>query len=1024
MPNLQYLDISEVVINDNRIPDDAFSRKNNLKSITLPNGLTAIGYAAFYECTALALINFPSSLQTVEGYAFQSCISLTQTIFQEGLQTIGYYAFRDCAALQTLAFPFSLQTIEENAFQNCTSLTQAAFQEGLQTIGNQAFYNCSKLSGQLILPSTLTGIGYEAFYECNKLTSCKISAETPPSLYNEYSLGNIYVVYVPEIAKNAYKAASYWQSKIIVGGDQPTALSLNITTPGTLGEKALEQFEHLSDINILTLSGTLNSTDFNQIKTGMGSLLSVDISGITNTELPNDLFNGRRGLMNINLPANLKKIGSYCFYSCTALPAPEFPASLEEIGNSAFDMCYNIYSINLPNALSVLGSYAFASCINMNSVVFPASSLKTINSNAFAYCYALTEINIPESVTAIGSYAFYNCSSLRQVSLPSNLTTIESYTFRNCYSLQSIQLPSKLTAIGYYAFYNCSQLTQIAFPATLTSIDYYAFYNCTGLQQILCLAATPPSADSYAFYNVNKSACELIVPMWAQTTYKLAVTWQDFYNISPYNEEIKDIVVNGALSMPSNVRPLGLPNVEITPYGSLSVNGNMPFAIDQLVLKPQLRYVSYDRDGSYYSRLISECNAMTAQQVKIDMSTYGNCWYYLSFPFDVAMSDVGIDADAYYVFRYYDGESRATVGAGSSWKNVGAGDTLRTGKGYIFQCSKDISHLILPATATSKNRLFASTAQSVALEAYPSENAANRNWNLAGNPFACYYDIRLLDYTAPLTYWNDYYWRYEAVSPIDDAFLLKPYQAFFVQKPNDLSAITFPTAGRQNTTELVERVSALRSSGSRTLINLEINGQESGDKTRIVLNPAAGLNYEIEHDAAKFMSTSPETPQLYSIDASEVSYAINERPIDDGVVTLGVYTGKADSYAIALQSPVEGFEIQLVDKDLNRIVDLSDEEYTFSAEAGTFNSRFELRISKINEDNPTSVAGVKNSETNVYASKGAIVVENAIGTVSVYTVNGSQVTDVLSAGAKTVIAVPQGVYVVKTDGKVFKTVVF
>ncbi|MDR2622558.1 MAG: T9SS type A sorting domain-containing protein, partial [Dysgonamonadaceae bacterium] len=511
---------------------------------------------------------------------------------------------------------------------------------------------------------------------------------------------------------------------------------------------------------------------------------------------------------------------------------------------------------------------------------------------------------------------------------------------------------------------------------------------------------------------------------WAETSYKLANIWNQFQIVTTYNTEIDYLPVSGTLTLNGNIRPLGTPTVEIMPEGNLNVLGTAPFNTKQFILRPQIQsYVVTTYNKPYYSQLINEYDAITAQSAKIDMSVYGNRWYYFSFPFDVAMVDITIDEDAYYVFRYYDGESRATVGAGSSWKNVGLSDTLRAGTGYIFQCNKNVNHLVLPATGTSKNRLFASTAQAVALNAYPAENAANQNWNLAGNPFPSYYDIRCLDYTAPITYWNDYYSRYEAVSPVDDAFLLHPMQAFFVQKPADLNAITFTPEGRQTSPDPQTR-SALRSASSlsRTLINLTLSDENFSDKSRIVLNPDAQLAYEMERDAAKFMSTAPEAPQLYSIGQADVHYAINERPTGDGIVPLGFYTGNAGNYTLALKEQVEDYEILLKDKDLNVITDLQAENYPFNAGAGTFDNRFELKITKTGT-NVTGYSAPENQNTIVYAAKGAIVVENGIGAIAVYTINGAKLAVVNASGTQNTIPAPQGIYIVKVNGKVYKTVV-
>ncbi len=988
-------------------------------------------------------------MQGIGQESFQGCTSLTTLSFPASLKTLGSSAFEGCSGLTNIQFTEGLQTISNYAFQNCTALTTVQFAEGQKEIGYQSFYNCRRLEEQLVLPSTINKIQYGAFQECNRLRSCKILAETPPTVDNRNSLGNIATVYVPATAILTYQSAAFWKDKILIAGEEPNTLNLNITTPGTLGEKALEQFGYLRDINVLNLSGTLNSADFNLIKNDMKSLVSVDFSGLTNTELIDELFYDRPGLLEVKLPANLQRINPYCFYNCPALEAPVFPASLEEIGSYAFSNCYNLLALDLPESLRYIrNSYAFANCVNLKTVNISEGllqigndafsgcsaitelnipeSVTSIASGAFYGCSAITELDIPESVTSIGSNAFNGCSALKRISLPDNLTVINSNTFAGCTSLPGIILPSKLTTLGSEAFYNCNKLTSITLPAGLISFNGYAFNSCTGLQQVICLQATPPVLNNDQFPNINKATCELLVPSWALSDYKLANSWKLFPVINPYDEELDRIVINGSLTLSNSARPLGLPAVDVTQNGNLTVRGNTPFNTNDFTLRSQLRYVLnesyYD---TYFSKFISECSNMTAQQVKIDMDIWGNRWYYLSFPFDVAIADITIDADAYFVFRRYDGQERANQGAGNSWKNMAASDTLRAGEGYIFQCSKDVSHLILPATDASKNKLFQPADQTFTLYEYTAENAANSHWNLVGNPSPSYFDVQFLDFTAPVTYWNDYYGRYEAISPADDAFLLRPYQAFFVQKPADLSSITFLAAGRQTTTEITLR-SALRSvSGNRTLINLELNNAEHGDKTRVVINPDAQLGYELSCDASKFMSTELQVPQLYSLDAQATRYAINERLLDDGTVPLGFYAGSADRFAISLKSDVGAYSVILWDKYLDVSTDLQAEDYSFSSEAGTFNDRFELRIAS-NGGETTGINAIDQTEAKVFVSGKNIVVETeATGkSVAVYTVSGVKVAETKTVAGTTSIPAAQGVYIVKVDGKIFKTIVF
>ncbi len=1049
---LKYLDISVATISNNKLPSSAFSGKSTLEDVVLPDVITEIGYSSFYNCTSLKHVNFPSNLTTIkyqafygctslsgeiifpsqlttiEYTAFYNCKSLTKVTFPEGLLSIGESAFSGCSSLSgELTLPASLTSIEGNAFYNCSSLTKVNFKEGLQSIKSYAFQNCYNLTGELTLPSTITSVEYYAFNGCNKLTTCKALATTPPTLGDSYSIGNVKVVYVPETAVAAYKAANYWKTKIIIGGNSPKTVEVNVTTAGTLGEKLLEHVTLVSDVNILKVSGTLNSTDFNRIKNDMTSLISVDMSGCTNTELPDQLFYGKSGLLEVKLPANLKKIGSQTFYGCYALSVPEFPSTLEEIKNSAFYYCYNFYSIDFPNSLKTLGNSAFDNCTNLVSITLP-NSLTTIGNAAFASCHSLQSVVIPNSVTSIGNMLFYSCYTLTQVIIPDHITRIEYETFYNCSSLLSIDLPTGLTYLGSDVFRNCVSLNQITLPSGLITIESYygAFYNCTNLQKITCLQPTPPILSSDPFGYIDKSKCELVVPLWGETMYKLADYWKQFTNITTYNEEIAHLPINSALTLSSNIRPLGTPSVTILQSGSLTVNGNTPFNTNEFVMNYNARPYYYWEETGQFSSLISECNSMTAQYCKLNFQLYGNRWYYFSFPFDVKLSDITIDQDIQYVFREYDGSARATSGSGNSWKNL-TNDTIRAGKGYIFQCSNDVSNLVLNATNASKNRLFEPDAKSTQLKEYAAQNAANKNWNFVGNPYPSYFDIRCIDYTAPITVWNRDYSRYDAYSPVDDEFILRPYEAFFVQKPADLEAITFRPAGRQMTSEIQERTTTeekLRAAKNtdRILINLMLKNQELSDKSRIVINPTATLNYDMECDAAKFMSTDNTIPQLYSIDNSSVNYAINERPLNTGIIPLGYYAGATDLFTIALSNETEGMSVDLIDKTLNRTTNLNESSYAFNSDAGKFDDRFVLRIGQ----STTNMETGKVSAIKVTGSEGSLVIENAIGkTFNVYTSTGSIVASgSISSDTETKISLAQGVYIVAIGKEIFKAVVF
>ena len=79
-------------------------------------------------------------------------------------------------------------------------------------------------------------------------------------------------------------------------------------------------------------------------------------------------------------------------------------------------------------------------------------------------------------------------------------------------------------------------MTKLTLPNSVTSIGESAFYLCSGLSKITSLAEIPPVCGSGVFDRVNKTNCELIVPIVSVTAYKQAEVWNEFSNIRAFPE--------------------------------------------------------------------------------------------------------------------------------------------------------------------------------------------------------------------------------------------------------------------------------------------------------------------------------------------------------------------------------------------------------------------------------------------------------------------------------------------------------
>ncbi len=175
---------------------DCFKDITNLKSITLPDGITYIGTRAFKNCIALESIAMPDSvisvgLQAFDGCSslksitlpsnitriysntFNGCSSLTSIVIPSGVTSIGLAAFRDCTKLESITLPSGVLIIEVEAFLRCYSLKSIVIPNGVTCIENWTFESCSSLES-ITIPSSVLSIGVNAFKNCIGLDSITV----------------------------------------------------------------------------------------------------------------------------------------------------------------------------------------------------------------------------------------------------------------------------------------------------------------------------------------------------------------------------------------------------------------------------------------------------------------------------------------------------------------------------------------------------------------------------------------------------------------------------------------------------------------------------------------------------------------------------------------------------------------------------------------------------------------------------------------------------------------------------------
>lgn len=362
-----------------------------------------------------------------------------------------------------------------------------------------------------------------------------------------------------------------------------------------------------------------------------------------------------------------------------------------------------------------------------------------------------------------------------------------------------------------------------------------------------------------------------------------------------------------------------------------------------------------------------------------------NFFYFVSFPFDVKISDITFPDLQIYgeVFCLeFDGEKHAaSLGAGY-WCQLSKDEMLHANRGYLISflgkyveksyiSNYNETTLHVRAMDTeNKQQIFANGDVAVPVTPYPSKYNHREGWNLIGNPYPCFFDIHYMDFTAPITVFDGF--NYYAFSPLDDDYYLYPNEAFFVQCPEGVSSITFRKDGRlhedpKGLWQLKKSPAramrqASEASSERRVYNIILTGEAGSDRTRIVINEQASTDYELEHDAAKMMGQE-SVPQLYVQDGG-VQYAIDERPLEDGIFSLGMIIPEEGSYTLSLNSTTdEQTSVVLTDLLTGKEVDLTQSAYTFDAAAGSTATRFRLRMGEnvetrfqdVNADSEVSV---------------------------------------------------------------------
>ncbi len=330
----------------------------------------------------------------------------------------------------------------KNAFSNLKTITVSENSERFAAIDNvlysknidTVYFVLKTLSGEFIIPNSVTSIGDFAFRGCTGLTSIMI----PDSVT---SIGNF-----------AFSGC--------------TGLT-SITIPNTvtyIGDLAFYGCTGLTSI-----SGSANNVS-NVVKDIRPSSFVVKIT--SGTSISQAAFSGCRGLTSITISDSVTSIGSSAFLNCTGLTNITIPDSVTSIGSHAFENCTSLTSVTIGNGVTSIDNGAFSGCRGLTSITI-GYGLIEIDSSVFNQFTNLEKIIVSENniVYASADGILYNKAKTEIIYIPRHIQG-------------TVTIPEGVTSIGAGAFSGCTDLTSITIPISVISIGDYAFANCTGLTDI------------------------------------------------------------------------------------------------------------------------------------------------------------------------------------------------------------------------------------------------------------------------------------------------------------------------------------------------------------------------------------------------------------------------------------------------------------------------------------------------------------------------------------------------------------
>lgn len=282
-----------------------------LENVVIPDGITAIGNYAFYNCSSITDVSMGDNVTEIGDCAFDGCEQLRSATLGNGVQIIGNQAFSICVSLENISLPDSVRQLGQGVFYGCSSLKTVKWSSRLSFIPELTFAGCQSLNDLSFLPESVTAIGDYCFYFCHGLTDATLGTG------------------LQKLGSRTFHECQALREVTFHNPDTKIGMYAFSCCP------ALTLINLPENMQLLSTGLLMECTSLPSIKIPAGV-----------TEIGDVALANCSSLRYISFPDGMSKIGQQAMYGCASLRRLDFGAAVDSIKVQAFYKCPQLSEIH------------------------------------------------------------------------------------------------------------------------------------------------------------------------------------------------------------------------------------------------------------------------------------------------------------------------------------------------------------------------------------------------------------------------------------------------------------------------------------------------------------------------------------------------------------------------------------------------------------------------------------------------------------------------------------------------------